>query len=135
VPDSAAAGPTQEALLDEKRKLEEAIATELKGKGAAPAAPAPQEQPAPDQAGASGSGSGGAAPAAAEGGGGEEEEGGEGVDALDAFMSNVESQIEQDKARALRPVLTSSSTNFALKRQSRGAPVWHVLLMPLASCC
>ena len=102
----------QEALLDERRRLEEAIAQELKGKGPAAAAPAPQQ---PAQA-PGGSGSGGAERLAPEEGG--EEEGDEGgVDALDAFMSDVKSQIEQDKVGALEhwhTVASGLSYNFAL---------------------
>lgn len=68
----------------ERRKLEEAVAKELKGKAAA-------AQPEPAAA-ASSSGA-----ASAGGEGGENDAAEDGVDALDAFMSNVETQIEQDK--------------------------------------
>ncbi|CAL8465521.1 g5057 [Coccomyxa elongata] len=91
--DAASLYGKKEALLSEKRKLEEAIAKELKGKAAvaSPAATAASERQLPAASGSSG------AAAGAEEAGQED-----GVDALDAFMSNVETQIEQDKVGVLR---------------------------------
>ena len=79
----------QEALLAERRKLEEAIAKELKGKAAA--APAREGMGEVSAAAVSSEAAAGGAEA------GEEDGAEAGVDALDAFMSNVETQIEQDK--------------------------------------
>lgn len=90
----------QEALLLERRKLEEAIANEMKGKAtidAAGAAPASEGPGAASSSAAASSSSAAASGAEA----GEVDDMSGGVDALDAFMSNVESQIEQDKVRAL----------------------------------
>ena len=72
--------PVQEALLDERRKLEVAIQQELKGKGPA-----------------MGGAALGASSAEASASGAAAQEGG--VDALDAFMSNMQHQIEEDKVR------------------------------------
>ena len=75
----------QEALLEEREKLEAAIQKELKGKGAASDSAA---GPAASQAAASAGSSTGEASAAAA----DAQE-----DALDAFMSDVQHQIEEDK--------------------------------------
>jgi hypothetical protein len=81
----------QEALLEERQKLQAAIDRELKGKGAAAALLAPAAEAGP-------SGSSGAASMEVDADAGLAAEDGE--DALDAFMSNVEMQLEQDKARS-----------------------------------
>ena len=78
--DRCSTDPVQEALLDERRKLEVAIQQELKGKG-------------PAMGGAALS----ASSAEASASGADAQEGG--VDALDAFMSDMQHQIEEDKVR------------------------------------
>ena len=86
-------------MLLERRKLEEAIAKEMKGKATIDAAGA---APASEGPGAASSSAAAASRAEA----GEVDDMSGGVDALDAFMSNVESQIEQDKVRALSLLLS-----------------------------
>lgn len=78
----------QEALLEERRKLEAAMQKELKGK--APAGDFSAEPAAFSAAAAAASSSG---EAAAEEGAADDGQ----KDALDAFMSDVQHQIEEDK--------------------------------------
>ena len=99
----------QEALLSERRKLEEAIARELKGKATTDAGAAPASETLGGASSSAAASSSGAAAGSAEAG--EEDEAGGGVDALDAFMSNVETQIEQDKVGVL---LCCSHSSLAL---------------------
>ena len=67
-------------MLEERRKLEVAIQQELKGKGPAPAGAAPAISSMDGSAS-----------------GADVQEGG--VDALDAFMSDMQHQIEEDKVQ------------------------------------
>ena len=90
-------GP-QEALLEERQKLEAAVQQELKRKGAAPdLAPGPAASRAAAAGGPSGMEAAAAAADAQE-------------DALDAFMSDVQHQIEDDKV--LLPWLTPSLSGY-----------------------
>ena len=84
----AAVSYLQEALLEERRKLEAAMQKEMKGK--APAGDPSAGPAASSAAAAVGSSSG---EAAAEEGTADDGQ----PDALDAFMSDVQHQIEEDK--------------------------------------
>ena len=115
----------QEALLAERRKLEEAISKEMKGKTAAALAWE-----------GLGEASAAAVSSEAAAGGAEagEEDGAEaGVDALDAFMSNVETQIEQDKVGfppyCSHPLTCCATPVFYWAQGSCFEHVKHQLLM------
>ena len=107
----------QEALLEERKKLEAAIQKELKGKGAASDSAA---GPAASQAAASAGSSSGEASAAAA----DAQE-----DALDAFMSDVQHQIEEDKVLLRLPYYAGMCQDMGSQRTAtRSRPLQQHML-------